>query len=175
MVGTNFSSCLFFPLLFPKYYTSSAALTNSIYFIKCSILASLSVWKWVQASLGLFTQLGGNPLKLLVLSSSFQYELQRSIFCVCVLNLAIVCITLLKALIDISKKLKLPVASVEIGTNKADIFTMEQHAVLKINNYNSLQYQGWISQHKFGWKKPDSSLYMLYMCLIPHLIYGHSR
>lgn len=131
--------CLFFPLLFPKYYTSSAALTNSIYFIKCSILASLSVWKWIQASLGLFTQLGGNPLKLLVLSSSFQYELQRSIFCVSVLNLAIVCITLLKALIDISKKLKLPVASVEIGINKAGIFTTEQHAILKINNYNSLQ------------------------------------
>lgn len=131
--GGNKLFCLFFPLLFPKYYTSSAALTNSIYFIKCSILASLSVWKWIQASLGLFTQLGGNPLKLLVLSSSFQYELQRSIFCVSVLNLAIVCITLLKALIDISKKLKLPVASVEIGINKAGIFTTE------INNYNSLQ------------------------------------
>lgn len=97
------------------------------------------MWKWIQASLGLFTQLGGNPLKLLVLSSSFQYELQRSIFCVSVLNLAIVCITLLKALIDISKKLKLPVALVEIGINKAGIFTTEQHAILKITTilYNN--------------------------------------
>ena len=106
-VGPEFSSYLFFPLRSPKYYTSSAALTNSIYFIKCSILASLSMWKWIQASLGLFTQLRGNPLKLLVLSSSFQYELQKSMFCASVLNLAIVCIALLKAIIDISKKLKL--------------------------------------------------------------------
>ena len=99
-------------------------------------------------------------------------------FCASVLNLAIVCITLLKALVDISKKLKLPVASVENGINKMGIFTMEQHAVLKKKKKTAtIIYNNKDEFHKIilG-ERIQTPAYIYFTCVfIPHLIYGHSR
>lgn len=56
---------------------------------------------------------------------------------------------------------------------------MEEHAELKINNYNYLQQQEQISQNNFEWKKPDFKVYIFYMSLYfckverwAHIVYG---